>query len=217
MSDAYTTLLERLRDIGKLNTLDALLEWDQDTQMPPKGVTAHAEILVQDVENKLAIPVQAIYAKGGQRYVFRQKGDRAEPVVVQMGAIGSEWAEVASGIDIGDRVLLAFGDEYRRMIPDTARDEVPGAPPAMRRPGGPRGQRGGGSARQSSASPAATPVPSLDSKGAEEKTSESQAGEKTAEQPASLPTDTSSATPGGAVAKPLQTAPAKGYSVGKAP
>jgi len=43
MSDAYATLLARLRDIGILNTLDALLEWDQNTQMPPKGVTVHAE------------------------------------------------------------------------------------------------------------------------------------------------------------------------------
>ncbi len=186
-----------------------------DAPLKP-GVTAHTEILVQNVEEKLAIPVQAIYAKGGQRYVFRQKGDRAEPVPVEVGAIGAEWAEVASGIAGGDRLLLAFGDEYRRMIPDSGQDEGSGAP-GMHRRSGPRGPRGGGSARQSSASPVATPASSSEFKATEEKTSDSQAGEKTAEQPASSSTETSTATPGGAVIKPLQTAPAKGYSVGKAP
>jgi len=43
MPGAYETLLAQLRDIGKLNALDALLEWDQDTQMPPKGVGTRAE------------------------------------------------------------------------------------------------------------------------------------------------------------------------------
>ncbi|MCB9851239.1 MAG: carboxypeptidase M32 [Phycisphaerales bacterium] len=43
MSDAYAKLLDKLRDIGKLDALDALLEWDQDVMMPPKGITAHAE------------------------------------------------------------------------------------------------------------------------------------------------------------------------------
>ena len=44
MSDAYATLLERIKDIGKLEAIDALLEWDQDTYMPAKGVAVRAEM-----------------------------------------------------------------------------------------------------------------------------------------------------------------------------
>ena len=44
MSDAYATLLERIKDIGKLEAIDALLEWDQDTCMPAKGVAVRAEM-----------------------------------------------------------------------------------------------------------------------------------------------------------------------------
>ncbi|HUT88102.1 MAG TPA: carboxypeptidase M32, partial [Thermoguttaceae bacterium] len=43
MSHAYAKLLERIKDIGRLQAIEALLEWDQDTFMPPKGVGCRAE------------------------------------------------------------------------------------------------------------------------------------------------------------------------------
>ena len=43
MSDAYAELMERVRDIGRLGAVHQLLEWDQDTYMPPNGVAARAE------------------------------------------------------------------------------------------------------------------------------------------------------------------------------
>jgi len=44
MPDSYAELHARLLDIGRISALDALLEWDQDTQMPPGGVTTRAEV-----------------------------------------------------------------------------------------------------------------------------------------------------------------------------
>lgn len=44
MPDPYAKLHARLLDLGRISALDALLEWDQDTQMPPKGVTTRAEV-----------------------------------------------------------------------------------------------------------------------------------------------------------------------------
>ena len=143
-----------------------------DVPLKP-GVTAHAEILVETVEEKLAVPVQAIYAKGGKRYVFRRIGERAEPVAVNVGSIGSEWAEISAGVEKGERVLLAFGEDYRRMIPDAPPDERPGGG-AMRRGGGPRGQRGG-PARQSSAAPTVSSDAKLPDTDKPESTSEATA------------------------------------------
>jgi HlyD family secretion protein len=95
---------------------------DQNDSALKPGMTAFAEILVETVEDRIAVPVQAIYAKSGQRYVFQAKGDKAAPVPVQLGAVGSEWAEVVSGLDGGESVLLAFGEEHKRMIPDRPRE-----------------------------------------------------------------------------------------------
>lgn len=84
------------------------------------GVTAHAEILVENVEDKLAVPVQTVFTKAGRRYVFRVKnGKEVEPVPVRLGAIGTEWAEIVEGITEEDRILQAFDDDHRRLIPDS--------------------------------------------------------------------------------------------------
>lgn len=184
------------------------------TDIPLKpGVTAHAEILVETVEEKLAVPVQTIYAKNGKRYVFRRNGDQVEPVAVNVGSIGAEWAEVSAGVEKGERVLLAFGDDYRRMIPDAAPGERPegGAP---RRGSGPRGQRGG-PARRSSAAPTVSPDAKLsgtDKPGSKPKATAD-------EKPASKSAESSEAKPApvevpGSKAK---TDKAGGSSVGKAP
>ena len=45
MPDAYETLVERIRDLGRLEAINALLEWDQETYMPAKGVEPRAETL----------------------------------------------------------------------------------------------------------------------------------------------------------------------------
>ncbi len=138
------------------------------TDVPLKpGVTAHAEIMVTTVEDQLAIPVQAIYAKSGKRFVFRQKGNSAEPVPVQVGPVGNEWAAIDSGLESGDRVLMAFTDDHRRMIPDAPAGEDRGGAGMQRRkgPGGgpgkggrPGGAPGGGPAKQTAADPAAKPA-----------------------------------------------------------
>jgi len=43
MSDAYEQLIERVREIGRMEAIEALLDWDQETCMPPRGVDARAE------------------------------------------------------------------------------------------------------------------------------------------------------------------------------
>jgi len=100
------------------------------------GVTAQAEIMVETVEGKLAVPVQALYTKGGQRYVFRDGGSGTAYVPVQTGAIGTEWAEIADGLSAGDKIRLAFSDDDKRAIPDAAPgDKAEAMKRTGRRPG----------------------------------------------------------------------------------
>jgi len=90
-----------------------------ETDAPLKpGATAHVELLVGSVEDALAVPVQAVYSKGGQKYVFQDTRDGVNFREVQIGAASTEWAEVLSGIKKGDEVLLAFTDDNTRDIPE---------------------------------------------------------------------------------------------------
>lgn len=121
------------------------------------GVTAVAEILVDSVEQKLAVPVQAIYARGGKRFVFRNQSGAVSPVEVKLGAIGAEYAEVREGLAESESVLLAFSDEHKRMIGDVAAPERQGGGPRRRDSLSPPGVTadsngsGGGSDRATSA------------------------------------------------------------------
>lgn len=97
-----------------------------DAPLKP-GVTAYCEILVETVEDKLAVPVQTVYTKGGQRYVFQETAREPKPVAIALGAVGTEWAEVTRGLTGGEQILLTFADEHKRLVPD--------APPGPPRPG----------------------------------------------------------------------------------
>jgi len=108
------------------------LDPTEETLKP--GVTAQVEIMVETVEGKLAVPVQAIYTKGGQRFVFRDSTSAKSYVPVQLGAIETEWAEIASGLSAGDKIRLAFSDEDKRAIPDASPGDRANAMKMGRRP-----------------------------------------------------------------------------------
>jgi len=108
------------------------LDPTEETLKP--GVTAQVEIMVETVEGKLAVPVQAIYTKGGQRYVFRDGGSGSNYAAVQLGAIGTEWAEIASGLSAGEKIRLAFSDDDKRAIPDSSPGDRANAERRGRRP-----------------------------------------------------------------------------------
>ncbi|RJP36922.1 MAG: carboxypeptidase M32 [Phycisphaerales bacterium] len=43
MNDAYSDLVTRLREISRLNAISSLLDWDQETYMPPRAAAARAD------------------------------------------------------------------------------------------------------------------------------------------------------------------------------
>jgi HlyD family secretion protein len=81
------------------------------------GVTARARIHIDDVKDVLAVPVQAVFSKGGRHYVFQRRGGDVNPVPVQLGAASDEFVEIVDGIGEGDRVLLAVSEDLKRQIP----------------------------------------------------------------------------------------------------
>ncbi|MBN1510635.1 MAG: efflux RND transporter periplasmic adaptor subunit [Phycisphaerae bacterium] len=87
------------------------------------GVTARARIHITDVANALAVPVQAVFSKGGSHYVFRSRRGGGEPVPVKLGASSEEYVEVLDGVREGDRILLAVSEDLKREIP--SREEPP--------------------------------------------------------------------------------------------
>jgi HlyD family secretion protein len=120
------------------------------------GVTARVEILIDNVDDALAVPVQAVVTKQGRRFVFRGSGLNPEPVQVELGRSNDEYVEILKGLAQGDRVHLAVNDDELARIPElppeaqsaAERPKAAAAPPAPKPqgapPAGPGGPRGGG-------------------------------------------------------------------------
>lgn len=118
------------------------------TDVPLKpGATAHVEILIEQTEKVLSVPVQSIFSKGGRKYVFRDSGQGVKYREVQIGTSSTEWAQVVDGLTENDRILMAFSDAHTREIPEpepVAHPGMPGGPAAFKAEQGgkpPKGDR----------------------------------------------------------------------------
>lgn len=99
------------------------------------GITAHVQILVTELTDVLAVPVQAVFAQGEDYYVFEPGEDGPEPLPITIGQASNEYVEVESGLTEGDRVYLVITDAMKRMLDEdedapNQRVQVPGSSPA---------------------------------------------------------------------------------------
>ena len=70
------------------------------------GMSADVRITYQQLEEVLAIPTAAIEYLSGSAAVRIKQGESVRTVPVELGAIGSEWAKVVSGLKAGDQVIV---------------------------------------------------------------------------------------------------------------
>jgi len=69
------------------------------------GMTCKAQIIVQQLDNALSVPVQSVIRIKGKPTVYVQKGGKAVPVGVELGLDNTDYIHVISGLVEGDRVL----------------------------------------------------------------------------------------------------------------
>lgn len=109
------------------------------TNLKP-NVTARAPILVTELRNVLAVPVQAVFSKGDKHYVFVDQKGEPSPLEVRLGLASSEYVEIKDGLREGQTVYLAVPEEARLKLPevqDAGRERRRGPrPPVMTRPVG---------------------------------------------------------------------------------
>jgi len=83
------------------------------------GLTATAEILVDKRTDVLLIPNSALHIQGTESWVFLTKGDKeglVEQRQVQVGLQSRTQAEILSGLNEGEKVLLETGNMPTRSL-----------------------------------------------------------------------------------------------------
>jgi HlyD family secretion protein len=82
-----------------------ILVTDQLPDIKP-GVSARAEVIITNLQDVLTVPIQAVSTRKGQQVVFLASAP-TQPVKVSVGMYNTKFIEITSGLNDGDRVLLA--------------------------------------------------------------------------------------------------------------
>ena len=96
----------RGRDEVKKFTVDITLESTNDLELKP-GISAKAEIFVDERTNVLSVPLQCVFFEEGKHYCFVKRTE-PEPVRVEVkpDLSNDSHVQINEGLELGDRVLL---------------------------------------------------------------------------------------------------------------
>jgi hypothetical protein len=119
------------------------------------GMSVKVEILVRELENTLSVPVQAVAGALGKPTVWVWDGARATERPVTLGLTNDRFWQVLTGVDEGERILLAPPRAAPGSVRPGAASEAaaprPAAasgPPASARPAGTPASDGGSAAER---------------------------------------------------------------------
>jgi len=98
------------------------------------GMSCAIEVLVEEIDDTLFVPVQSIFRRGKENLAFVEHGSASEERTVEVGRYNDRWVQVLSGLSEGEVVLLAPPSGFSR---ETQQEEsaAPGTEPAI--PGAP--------------------------------------------------------------------------------
>ncbi|MDA7881171.1 efflux RND transporter periplasmic adaptor subunit [Akkermansiaceae bacterium] len=70
------------------------------------GVSARAEIIIEELQDVLTVPIQAVTTLDGQQVCYMEKGGELEAVPVEIGLFNTKYIQIKSGLEQGDEVVL---------------------------------------------------------------------------------------------------------------
>jgi RND family efflux transporter MFP subunit len=86
---------------------------NKDLSIDP-GMYANTQLQLAHVSNVLTLPVEALVLRGDQEVVYVLDGEnRIHERPVQVGLQGSQLAEIKSGLELGDRVILGGQEKFQ--------------------------------------------------------------------------------------------------------
>lgn len=110
--------IEEQRVAVVLNLLDSPESWSRLGH----GFRVFVRILLWQGENRLAVPMGAIFRSGEEWAVLTAKGNMAHLQIVKLGQRNFDYAEVLDGLELGTKVILHPSDTVRDGTKITASD-----------------------------------------------------------------------------------------------
>jgi len=108
-------------------TVDIILEGVEDMELKP-GISAKADIFVEEKEDLLSVPLQSVFLEEGTHYCYKLNGeDQPERVVVKVGLSNDSHIEIIEGLAVDNQVLL-YNPVLAAQAEQAAKGESAGVP-----------------------------------------------------------------------------------------
>ena len=102
---------------------------DKTPQGLKPGMSVKTKIFIDRLRQALAIPLAAVYAAGPDSYVFVREAGGPKPVKVKIGQVNDTHAQVVSGVNKGQQVLILQAGQGRELLERAGiKTEEPKAP-----------------------------------------------------------------------------------------
>lgn len=91
------------------------IKLDQVDSRIKTGMTAQAEIIVQEEKDALVVPIEAIVESDGKSFVTLVEGENTKLVPVSTGIANELYVQILDGLKEGDQVLASNFQAYQRL------------------------------------------------------------------------------------------------------
>jgi HlyD family secretion protein len=114
---------------GGARQYDAEVHITRDVSGLEAGMPVEAEIIIEQLEDVLFVPLQAIVRENGVKVVYVRDGDRVEARLVEVGRNDNTHAHVLEGLEPGEQVSLnpplnrSLPGAQQQVDPDEKEDE----------------------------------------------------------------------------------------------
>lgn len=90
-----------------LKLYNTVIELESGVTGIRSGMSCRVEIIVDDLDDAVYVPVQSVVQEAGRPVVYVQRRGAAVPVPVELGLDNNQFVHVVSGLEEGQEVLLA--------------------------------------------------------------------------------------------------------------
>ena len=90
------------------------------------GLTVSCRILVDQIENTLYVPIDAIFSQNGEHIIYKKSGKNFTAVKVELGASNSDYTIITKGLKEGDEIALInpYPEEEKKEKKNSETEEV---------------------------------------------------------------------------------------------
>ena len=110
-SVAYLAQLKDFR--SKIKVFPAQIRISGQSSRLLPGLTVSCRIIVNEVQDVLMVPLEALFSDQGEQYVYIKNGSSFRKTFIKAGAVNSNFAMISEGLEEGELVALSnpFADK----------------------------------------------------------------------------------------------------------